>query len=469
MFIKRIYQNLIRLLLIRVLFQGMSKFIKPTQQHWQSYWQKLNHFQQNIFIGCFITLIITLSHHSAWLQEMENFAMDSMMQVNQSLPRLSATQQNLQFTLLDINETSYRDWGEPFYTPRDKLTTLIRLAAKQQAKIIIVDIDISHAGHQPKADRQLEHFLRQYDDKKSPPLILLRSFYPSLTNPLSNPTNAVKQAQLPKLRPLFFDENRIGNRIFWAQPLFKKTNSDQQVRYWHLLKAGCKAGYEQNPAILLPSYQLLSHALLQNKYDKLSEALQIAAPADCQTLPPDTLEYNDKTLTLSSHSLGERIIYTLTGKETDDLQILPAKDLLKCQNQACANDRIKNRIVVIAASHAYAHDQHATPLGQLSGGLIIINAIKSFSLFGQISPPSAWIKWLIEIVLIISMAWLFSRFHSTTATLLTGSIIMLVLMPLSFYFFKFGIWIDFALPILAMQLHQMFAQWEENLHQKNEG
>jgi len=33
---------------------------------------------------------------------------------------------------------------------------------------------------------------------------------------------------------------------------------------------------------------------------------------------------------------------------------------------------------------------------------------------------------------------------------------------MSFYFFKFGIWIDFALPILAMQFYQMIAQYEEN-------
>jgi CHASE2 domain-containing sensor protein len=447
MLIKRIYENVIHTLIIRYLFKWLIWIIQPVQWLRKKYWQILSLFLRNIIIGGFIALLILVLHHSAWLQEMENFAMDSMMEINQSLPRLSATTQGLAFTLLDIDEQSYRDWGEPFYTPRDKLLSLIRLAIAQQAKLILVDIDISHAGHDAKADAELQQFLQQYHLEKNPPLVLLRSFYPNTDTTMS------------QFRPLFFNANSIGSGVFWAQPLFKKNKFDHTIYYWHLLKAGC----ENNQAKLLPSYQLISHALLHNQQAALARALKQITPKDCQSQPPTILTYADETLELSSYGIGERIIYTLTGQQNSaEFKRLPARNLLSCLKNACANDAIKDRVVVIAATHADARDRHLTPLGELSGGIIIINTIKSFYLFGQISPPPLWLQLPLQIILIVCMAWVFSRFSSKMATFVIGIFIVIILIPMSFYFLKFGIWIDFALPILAMQFYQIIAQQEEN-------
>jgi len=59
------------------------------------------------------------------------------------------------------------------------------------------------------------------------------------------------------------------------------------------------------------------------------------------------------------------------------------------------------------------------------------------------------------------MAWAFARFNSMLGTFVSGGLIILVLAPVSFYLFKFGVWVDFAIPIIGMQLHQMVAQYEE--------
>ncbi|MDM8565014.1 CHASE2 domain-containing protein [Candidatus Halobeggiatoa sp. HSG11] len=448
MLIKRIYKNIIHTLIIRHLFQWLIRIMQPVQWLRKKYWQILSLFQRNIIIGGFIALLILILHHFAWLQEMENFAMDSMMEVNQSLPRISATTQGLAFTLLDIDEQSYREWGEPFYTPRDKLLTLIRLAIAQQAKLILVDIDISHVGHDPVADAKLQQFLQEYNGK--PPLILLRSFYPDIPN-------QPKDTTMPQLRPLFFNPDLVGSGVFWAHPLFKKNQHDQLISYWYLLKAGCENGR----ATILPSYQLISHTLLHAQ--TLATALQQITPNDCQSQLPKVLTYDDKTLELSSNNIGERIIYTLAGLlDNEEFKRLPARSLLSCLENPCANDAIKDRVVVIAADHSGTRDHHLTPLGVLSGGVIIINAVKSFYMFGQIGPPPLWLQLLLEIILIVCMAWLFSRFNSKIATFIVGIFIVIILIPISFYFFKFGIWIDFALPILAMQFYQMIAQYEEN-------
>lgn len=452
MSIKHFYENIIHLPIIRYLFQWIIWIIQAVQWLRQKYWQILSLFLRNTVIGGFVALLILALHHSAWLQKMENFAMDSMMQINQSLPRLSATTQGLAFTLLEIDEQSYRDWGEPFYTPRDKLLSLIRLAVEQQARLILVDIDISHAGHDSEADAKLLRFLQQYNAEKNPPLVLLRRFYPDIPN---QPTDTT----MPQFRPLFFNADLIGSGVFWAHSLFKKNQPDQLIYYWHLLKAGC----ENNKVSLLPSYQLISHALLHNQQQALAEALKQVTPKDCQSQPPTVLTYDDKTLEFSSYNIGERIIYTLTGQQdSHEFKRLPARSLLSCLKNACANDAIKDRVVVISATHAEARDRHLTPLGELSGAIIIINAVKSFYLFGQISPPPLWLQLPLEMILIICVAWIFSRFTSTVATFIVGIFIVIILIPISFYFFKFGIWIDFALPILAMQFYQMIAQHEEN-------
>ena len=38
--------------------------------------------------------------------------------------------------------------------------------------------------------------------------------------------------------------------------------------------------------------------------------------------------------------------------------------------------------------------------------------------------------------------------------------ILLVLVPINFYFFKYGLWIDFALPLFAMLIHRAIAEYK---------
>jgi CHASE2 domain-containing sensor protein len=47
------------------------------------------------------------------------------------------------FVWLDIDDQTHRQWGEPLFTPRNRVQRLIDAAVKAEARLIIVDIDLS--------------------------------------------------------------------------------------------------------------------------------------------------------------------------------------------------------------------------------------------------------------------------------------------------------------------------------------
>jgi CHASE2 domain-containing sensor protein len=123
-----------------------------------------------------------------------------------------------------------------------------------------------------------------------------------------------------------------------------------------------------------------------------------------------------------------------------------------------SDDLVRDRVVVIGSSHSEARDTYRTPIGDMPGAVILINAVKSLGAFGQVRAPSPLLKWTINIILILFMACIFSWLDSLLAEVLTGLVIVIVLLPLSFYFFKYGIWFDFAIPLLGMQLHHIVVE-----------
>jgi len=133
--------------------------------------------------------------------------------------------------------------------------------------------------------------------------------------------------------------------------------------------------------------------------------------------------------------------------------------LITDSNHEISDDLIANRVVIIGASFAESGDIHRTPIGEMPGALIIANAIKSLSLYGQIRTPPAWAQWFLRLLLIMLAAWVFSQFTSLTAIFVAGTVIIAVLVPISFYFFKYGLWLDFAVPLFAMMIHRAVAEY----------
>lgn len=444
------------------LFNAAKYVTSALNKHLTENRKAYRHFSINCLVGIVIALILHFTHHLSFISEAENLAMDLMMHVNQGTSRMSGSDDrsdHLAYTFLDIDEDTYRLWDEPFHIPRDKLKQLIEHAETGQAKAILIDVDL--AKDSDDADVLIE-YLKNYKEK-FPPLFLLRSFYPA-----SKFTNQDEYF----VRNSMFDKIELGENIHWVQPLFKMDEYDQTVRYWHLYKVGC---LDEDKPVVIPSFQLLLDVLLTHKDDMryVETQLDRLAPETCGDINEYNLDgdltYGSKKISLLSdeHSrIGERIIYTLPylKKSANPREYIwqPAHVITESDSKISASS-VEGRVVVIGASFKGSRDIYKTPIGTMPGAMIIMNAVKSFNAFGQTSTPGLFVKLVIELVLIVMMAFLFMNMSSFKAATVTGLLIVFLLVPISFYFFKYGVWVDFAVPLLGMQMHQIYAEYEESV------
>jgi len=180
---------------------------------------------------------------------------------------------------------------------------------------------------------------------------------------------------------------------------------------------------------------------------------------------PESIRYDGRILHLAARGIDQRVIYSYSGSppsgtEALGLQRYSAAAVVS-HLPGAATDPVKGQVVVIGVSYPESRDLHETPVGQMPGALVLLNAIKSLHQFGQLhGPPSHYIL-LIEALLITLLAYLFSRFESWKVTMIFGFVVVLVLVPISFYVFHYGVWINLAAPLLGIQLHQAYVNWEE--------
>lgn len=424
------------------------------------YWKRLSHFRQNLVIGLIIALAVHFAHDTSMVRETEDWAIDWMnrLQADSSLMSPTANPPPQAYTYIDMDETSYKIWGEPYHFPRNKLVQLIQYAVAGGAKQIVVDVDLSRPGTDSAAANALKGFIESYPED-GPHLILMRGFQPENEN----------TPVLPVTRNAYFG-NQLGNpRIHWAQPLFSLDRKDGRIRRWRLVEAVCSEG----KPTWLPSPQLLASTLSskESAWEEIEKKLNKVLPNDCTgelTLDrSDSLafEVDARHLDLQAKGFHQRVIYSFTNKirlGNDELGYLrfPAHLVTESESEH-SSELVAKRTVIIGASHQDSRDIHQTPVGSMSGALIILNAIKSLDQFGQLHAVPLWIKVLLEIAMIAAMAWLFSRFGSLGGVMLTGAVMMAFLVPFSFYFFHYGIWVDLAAPILGMQLHYTVADYED--------
>lgn len=424
-------------------------------------WDKLSHFNRNIVIGIFIAGAIPLLHHtpfvSNWITQFEDNAMDSMIKANvlsKEWEVLFRTDpENTKYVFLDIDEESYTHWGEPYHAPRDKLATLIEFAVTHSAKIIVFDIDLTNPGTNSQADKKLSDLLAGYPER-APPLVLLR--------------RTKSKDNIEVLRESFIEEQANKDNIYWAHPTYFRDTYDQVVRYWLLLKMAC---HNETPKII-PSVQLTVDMLIHSAHKPLRQIDTLLANTTCSdeaAWSQDSLEYSARPIKLAEQGIQQRLIYTIPDPSTNkNVQArfisIPAWLISERDVQATSSDDLINdKIVIIGSSYQDSRDQHQTPIGEMPGALVIMNAIQSLFEYGQMQEPPIWIMWLIELMLILLMAWAFARFSSFRGSLVAGGIILLFLLPFSFYFFKLGVWVDFAIPLLGMEIHQLIAAHDERL------
>jgi CHASE2 domain-containing sensor protein len=107
-------------------------------QHSQHYYRR---FIINILVGSGILLLAFLFRDSAFLEGIENEGIDTLMQIRRQV--IPANEDIPNFVLLDIDDNTHQAWNAPLFTPRDRLRNLIDAAVMAEARLVIVDVDLS--------------------------------------------------------------------------------------------------------------------------------------------------------------------------------------------------------------------------------------------------------------------------------------------------------------------------------------
>ena len=445
-----------------------------------SYWQNLKPFYRrltiNMLIGLTITLLLVMVQDTRFFHETEDIGIDWVMKMFRNTP---PTQDTPPFVLLDIDEKTYQHWQEPLLTPRDKLLELLKFAVGGQTKIIVVDIDLSYPIERSSdklnfADQALYDFLAQYDKQcpntGCPHILLARTFRKSLED-----NDYV-------VRHSFLDSVVANStHIHWASTLFDLSR-DRMLRRWRLWEATCSGQFP----VVVPSMQLLTVALLDNPAPgscRIANELAAVMPVDCEgdkswtaSTWHDTMRLyvsSKLQLDISPSRLSRRILYTIpwqlpkgearppTPLGSPLLSTLPAYKITA--SNRVDNALLRDSITIIGGSFEDSRDIFATPLGWMPGELVIANAIHSLLQFGELKPPPLWAIVLIQVLLIFIMSLAFARFSSFFGMLASGAVIIIVMIPFSFWLFEYGVWLNFAIALVIIQLHQMAAEYREML------
>lgn len=456
-----------------------------------------HHLTVDLSIGMTIALIMLYFHYQPFLLNMEDQGMDWVMKVRQKQIPSPGEKKIPAFIALDIDDKTQEKWGEPLFTPRNRLKDLIEVAVKGEARLIIVDIDLSRETpteglqlpnglERHPYDQELLNYLQDYvttckSNPKCPLIILARSFY------LDSPENLIMK---PRIGFLEKNLKQPEPYIQWASALFYGSD-DHVIRRWSLWQPTCSkqetgTGSEKG---ITPSIQLLAASLIRNDstpqktQELLSNKLNVFMPQNCKMSEynlPDGYEvilFDKLTINTDRKGIHQRIMYSMpwlesgkslpyyiyrsensgtSGNNSPLLEILPAYPFAPPSSFSVEELKqlLKEKVVVIGGSYLDGSDVHKTPLGNMPGYMVIINAIYSLLQYEQIKTFPTWAKLLVEALLIACMSFMLVCFHSLWGMVFAGVIVIFILLPSSIALFAYGIWLDFALPLLAVLLHQ---------------
>jgi CHASE2 domain-containing sensor protein len=453
------------------------------------WWNKQSHFVQqliiNLAIGLPIAMIVMLLHNSRWVTEFEDLKVDSLMSFYRgSAPNLEKP--TYPFVFINIDEKTYQTWGEPLLTPRDKLQQLLHFAVNGQAAVIVVDIDLSYPrAVKPQklealteADLKLRNYLNNYEANcktSCPHIILVRSFRKQLIN-----DNGV---YYPAQRPTFLDDIvKKAPHLHWASVHFDR-EQDRILRRWQLWQGACTQGQPE----VVPSISLLTLALLTDPKkggSNLNNQLQNFKPSDCAKSPQaewpefnqtQKIQISDWEFHAQPSRLNRRIFYTIPWQLNEGekrpqvdssrflFEQLSAKNVLK-NLDADSSPLLQKSITIIGGSYLESRDFYATPIGWMPGALVLVNAIHSILQYGELNAPPFWFLLFIIAVVIWLMSLLLTHFDSFWGMTFSGLGIILIILPISFLFFEYGVWLNFAIPLLIIQWRQMAADYKEAIN-----
>jgi len=435
------------------------------EPRFHEFWQSKS-FTRRLFINqciglSFLSLIIVLTPSISSLINLENGAMGFAMEIySGNIP--PRREKFPPFVLLDIDDETYKNWGQPPLTPRDKLRNLINAAVQAKARLIVVLIDLRHTINRESSplhsnDQVLYDYLVEYGNKckvmkgSSCPSIILSRYIYDYENE--------KNVGIERIGFLDSAIEQAKPYVQWASTLVL---SDYRIaRYTLHWIPTCTEG---QPGVLA-SAELLAASIIQGETN-IDKALAPFKPKDCDNayVSPNLAE-NINIGGLSIKPMNRkrifyRIPWLIEGEPPTspytvyDNSNIPIIKSFSAQSYAesppLANlNTLQDSIVVIGSS--IGNCVFSTPLGEMSGSLIFANSLYSLLQEKYIQPLSLSI-WLILMSVVITLMTFLMTYR--IITLITINVMFLGFAYYSIILFESGsgIWINFPLLVIVMTM-----------------
>ena len=463
--------------LIGLISKALNRFAPECiKKRWAELGKNNRYLLVALLLGSSSLLILSLTPLNFWMQEKVEKIQDWVIAMDFNThdgPSLPPGRPEHLFAFIDLDEKTYSAWGEPFFTPRDKLAHIIKTVAAAQPSLVIVDIELDRSNQDaPGRDAELQNTLAQLP--AGPPVILVKSL-----------RQASDQKSLPTVRQSFLDTTVAGSdRLHWGFPVFLRDDNNS-IRRWKI--AVCAT--QDNKPTLLPSVQLLAYALLSPGPDgnllgelavQLNDARDACSRPDGET--QKSLLIGGQAFSLDEKGQENRILYSMKqgmaspeisdGAEKRPLFItLPAWSLLSGNALPSLKDMLHGRIVIIGASFADSLDIHETPIGSLPGSVIILNSLRSFFSYGVQHSLPWYVRALLYIGLISISACCFLYLDHLWGEILSWLLAVLSL-PLVFVAYRQGYFLDFVILLATIPIFKMlrkFADKQTVHHNQSKG
>lgn len=478
----------------------------PARRRWTILPPFAQHLLKSLLIGAIAAAVLHVARpYVPGLAGAETTATDWAIKFWQDRSDAGRTSDE-RFVFFDIDERTYRAWGEPLFVPRDKLLELVRFAAEAPARLLVVDVELTKhvplaarpASMKPSGtdvaamepDAALADYLRRYSERSRagtsasapfPHIIFARTIGPR-TLPDDGSVGPASGGTLREERSSEFLEGIVGSSsvLHWASPLSDR-DDDGLVRNWRLFEPTC---LERAPHAI-PSMALLSWAVLRTPVmsrgsftpASFQEELQrrfapstaacgdgrSSIPDSTASSPPPWVLYDavlGKRLTLSAKpsDLDQRIFYKfqMSTRLADSFSRVPAVLVTDRTGQPLSAALVAGKTVVIGSSYESGKDLHETPIGEMPGAMVVINQINALMEFGQFQEVSRAIRWAGLLLLIVVFSLSFSFFTKTWGAHVSTLVINAVLLPVSLWLFQYGWWLDLVFPLFVLQAYQKF-------------
>jgi hypothetical protein len=355
---------------------------------------------------------------------------------------------------VDIDHDTYMGWGEPLIIQRSKIAHFLRVAEKNEARVVVLDILLDYPSFSPEEDGGLRSLLEDMTVRKSP----LKIVFPVI---LRDSDRTIK-------RNIFEDVINRNPNFQCGVPYLSLSKTDKVIRYIRYYDVANTAQGEKQVVWGVPA---LAWALYNDAVRRLGE-LEPAILHDLKSYKNHryTIELNNKTRIdiMNSELFSNRIRFALLPPGTLGGEGNLFTERILPEELDALQKEVRDKIVIIGTSSKDKEGWYPTPVGDMPGFYIMGNAINMMVSSWQMKDAPLWVTIILQFLFILAAAYMFVHFQPKTVRRGAAFLVTAVLAPVTYYFYSaYGIFINVVVIFMNCVFPMLAMNWKTTIMEIN--